>query len=64
MEGTFAGLMVGMWVDDSSQEKQLVVPTGRLRVDLLLNLKLLALFYLFFEPASHYVSWNFLYSSG
>lgn len=43
MEGTFTGLMVGMWVDDSSQENQLVVPTGRLRVDLLLNLKLLAL---------------------
>lgn len=63
MEGTFAGLMVGMWLDDSSQENQPVVPTGRLRVDLLLNLKLLDL-YLFFEPASYFVSWNFLYSSG
>lgn len=64
MEGTFAGLMVGMWVDDSSQENQSVVPTGRLRVDLLLNLKLLDLSYLFFEPVSYFVSWNFLYSSG
>lgn len=45
--GDFGRTDDGMWVDDSSQENQPVVPTGRLRVGLLLNLKLLDL-YLFF----------------